>query len=271
MRTVPLALLLLSGCLDNTPPTLAPDALDDNLRWTWRNADTADDASLRDAASKLATAGKAETRTTPLKGQARLRLEAEDVQAVGLGGNDPSAARGLLIVNPFDCTLSRLQAILSAGDQASQYPDVYKSYARTFRTDQAAFLSGSAQRLDWDVTLKAALPVEDVYESRLRGGLRRVKGEATEATHGDFLVARTWLTAPAAFSAGSTSYFKQDYQVEIFWEQSPGKIFHAYGVWREIKVGSVNLTIEDDGFAQIVLDNLVKWDEQTARLCAQGG
>ena len=69
------------------------------------------------------------------------------------------------------------------------------------------------------------------------------------------------------FPSTSTSYFKQDYQIEVFWEQSPGRIFHGYGMWRDIKVGGFNLTIEDNGFLNIVLDNLVAWDTRTAELC----
>jgi hypothetical protein len=38
-------------------------------------------------------------------------------------------------------------------------------------------------------------------------------------------------------------------------------------MWRDIKAGGFNLSIEDNGFMNIVLDNLVKWDDQTAVLC----
>jgi hypothetical protein len=87
------------------------------------------------------------------------------------------------------------------------------------------------------------------------------------ATKGPFLITRTWLPAPATFSATSTSSFKQDYQLEIFWEQAPGTIFHAYAMWREIRDGGFNLTLEDNGFLNLVLDNLVSWDDKTAVLC----
>jgi len=38
-------------------------------------------------------------------------------------------------------------------------------------------------------------------------------------------------------------------------------------MWRDIKAGGFNLSIEDDGFFNIVLDNLVAWDTKTAELC----
>ncbi|MFT3711393.1 MAG: hypothetical protein QM817_27485 [Archangium sp.] len=269
MRVLPaICFLLFTGCLNSTPPSLAPDAVDANLRWFWVNGDSADDATLIDAASKLSVGGKADTRTSPLKGQMRERLASEDLKNVGLEANDPSTARGLIVVNLFDCTLDKLTNILIAQDQITQYPDVYKSYVRSYTNDDANFRSRGSDLITWQVDLSAALPVDDVYTSLIKGGVRRVRSTAESATKGDFLITRTWLTAPATFPSTSTSYFKQDYQIEVFWEQSPGKIFHAYGMWRDIKVGGFNLTIEDNGFMNIVLDNLVKWDTRTAELCA---
>ncbi|MFZ5444568.1 MAG: hypothetical protein ACOZQL_31535 [Myxococcota bacterium] len=266
MRRALLVLVLsASGCLNNTPPELAPEAIDENLRWFWVHGDAATDAELIDAAGKLSIAGKADTRTTALKGGLRRRLEAADIAPFGLTDTDPSTARGLLVVNLFDCSLGKLENILIAQDQASQYLDVYKSYTRTYTTDADAFRARTSDVIQWTVDVKAALPVEDVYTSTLKGGVRRVKAPAESATKGDFLVARTWLTAPATFVANSGNYFKQDYQLEVFWEQAPGRIFHAYAMWRDIK--AVGLTIEDDGFMNLVLDNLVKWDDRTAELC----
>lgn len=264
-----LLLLAATACLDRTPPPEAPDALDENLRWFWVQGASADDATLLEGAAKLAVAGKADTRTTPFKGQARFRLAPDDLAPVGLEATAPSTARGLMVVNLFDCTLPRLERILAAVDQRSQYEGVYDAYARTWTSDGDAFLAGAASALTWDVEVKASLPVADAYTSQLKGSLRRVAGPAEGATKGPFLVARTWLTAPATFGQGSTSHFTQDYQVEVFWEQAPGRIFHAYGLWRDIKVGSVGLTLEDDGFLNIVLDNLVAWDAKTAALCRQ--
>lgn len=262
-----LSVLCFAACLDKTPPETAPEAVDDNLKWFWVNGDSADDATLIDGAAKLSVAGKADTRTTPLKGQMRNRLETSDLTNVGLEANDPSTARGVIVVNLFDCTLPKLSAILAAKDQKAQYTDVYESYDRTFTSsDVDAFVNGSSSVLNWDIAARVALPLGDVYDSNLKGGLRRITASAESATKGDFIIARTYLTAPAMFqNPNTTSYFRQDYQIEIFWEQSPGRIFHAYGMWRDIK--TYDLTIEDNGFLNIVLDKLVNWDDQTAVLC----
>lgn len=260
--------LALSGCLNNTPPPLAPEKLDDNIRWFWVNNATVDDATLLDGAAKLGAAGDAASRTEALKGQMRGRLAAADLAPVGLDlTNDPSTARGLFIVNTYECTLKKLEGILIALDQKDQYTGVYDSYTRTYTSDAQAFTSGAADTLTWDVEVKASLPINDAYTSQLSGGIRRVKGAADGPTKGDLLITRTWLKAPATFNEGSSSYFRQDYQVEMYWEETPGKIFHAYGMWREIKVGGFNLSIEDNGFMNIVLDNLVAWDTTTAELC----
>jgi hypothetical protein len=44
-------------------------------------------------------------------------------------------------------------------------------------------------------------------------------------------------------------------------------IFHAVAVWRDIKLGAFNLTLEDNGFMNLSLDYLMKWDAKTAALC----
>jgi hypothetical protein len=268
LRLVPFAALLASGCMCGPPPPEAPSALDENLRWFWVNGAALDDKALLDGAAKLAAAGDADNRVKALKGQLPKRLEPADLAGVGLEAtNDPSTARGLMVLNAFDCTLDKLQAILIALDQKAQYDGVYDAYERTYSSDSEAFASGAAATLSWEVDLKASLPVNDTYSSHLKGSIRRVSAAADAATKGPFLIVRTYLPAPATFAASSTSWFKQDYQIELFWEAAPGRIFHAYGMWRDMKVGGLNLTLEDNSMMTIVLDNLVKWDDTTVQLC----
>lgn len=258
-----------TACLDNTPPPTAPESLDGNMRWWFANQLSAGDADLVDGAQKLAVAGKAETRTGALKSQ-MARLEPADLASVGLEGvNDPAAARGFLIVNLYDCTLEKLAPILVSTAQATLYDGVYDAYERTYTSDLGAWEAGGPARLSWDVTAKASLPIADTYTSHLQGGIRRIPA-AAPGQGGDVLVTRTWLPAAAEFvDPASTSYFRQDYQVEVYWEQAPGRLFHAYGMWRELKVGGFNLTTENDGMFNLLIDNLLKWDTKTAELCAR--
>ena len=113
--------------------------------------------------------------------------------------------------------------------------------------------------------MKCSLPIDDQYDALIKGSLRRIPGAAPGG--GDVLAYRSALPAPATFRGNSTSYFRQDYQLEIYWEQEPGKIFHSYGMWREMKVGGFNLTTEDNGMFNILIDNLQKWDVPTEELC----
>jgi hypothetical protein len=255
----------LWGCLDATPPPSAPESLDGNLRWWFAHQAGSTDAESADAVQKLATAGKADSRTQALKSQ-MARLEAADLAEVGLETvNDPQAARGFLVLNLYACTLDRLAEILISRDQATQYPGVYDAYDRTYTSDLDAWSSGAAKSLSWEVAMTATLPISDAYQAQLQGRLRRLPGAAPGG--GDVLVYRGTLAGPARFATTSTSSFKQDYQVEIFWEQEAGRIFHAYGMWREMKVGGFNLTTEDNGMFNLLIDNLLKWDERTVELC----
>jgi hypothetical protein len=194
------------------------------------------------------------------------RLAPEDLKEVGLDTTaDPSAARGFLLLNPYACTLDKLAEILVAADQPTQYPDVYDYYDRQYQGDRDAFLARDTATLSWKVSMKASLPVSDQYEALLEGALRRIPGAAPGG--GEVLVYRSALPSPATFAANSTSYFRQDYQLELYWERAPGEIFHAYGMWREMKVGGFNLTTEDNGMFNILIDNLEKWDDRTEVLC----
>ncbi len=251
------------------PPAPAPDGLADNVKWWWSSSATASASELIDAAGKLSAAGQAGSRTTPYKGQGK-RLESAELKVVGLESNDPSKARGLLVVNTYACSLDKLEQILISREQHTLYPDVYDTYERTYSADDArdAYLARRKPSLAWTVAMKVSLPVDDQYTASVKGSLTRVDAPRDSATKGPFLIARTHLPQAAAFrDPNSQSHFRQDYQIEVYWEESPGKIFHAYGMWRDIRVGGFGLTLEDNGMLAIVLDNLVKWDDQTVELC----
>ncbi len=256
--------LLLAGC---SSPELAPEPIDANLRWFWQHSETADEATLIDAANKLAVATESETRIKPIKGQMRQRLQPADLASIGLDGNDPSTARGVLVVNLFDCTLDKLEAIHIAADQMHYYPDAYGTYTRTFTSDFDAYARRDKDRLSWDSEETATLPIDDVYGAVRKGTLRRVRAPADGPTKGHFLVEKRYLTTPATFSPSSNSHILHDYEVEVFWEQSPGRIFHGYGGWRDIKDGSFDIGIEEDGFFNALLNDMIDWDTDTAALC----
>lgn len=258
-----------AACLDNSVPATAPTELDENVKWFWVNSTQLDDAALNDGAGKLATAGHADAWVMSLKGRTSQKLSASDLAAANITSElDPAETHGLLAVNMFDCTLPKLDKILADRDQFNLYAGVWDSNERTFTSDHDTYLAGSVATLSWDSTIKVSFPVGDQYTSLIKGTLRRVPAPAG-STRGPMLLARTWLDHPATFGSNSSSYFKQDYEIEIFWEQSAGKIFHAYGMWRDVKVGSFGLTLDDNGFTNLTLGNLISWDDKTAALCAK--
>jgi hypothetical protein len=268
-RLATAATLVFLACAP--PPQPAPAALDANVEWFWVHADSESDSVIADSAATLAVAGKAATRTTkdPLKARSRVTLTADELAPVNLTTNDPSTAKGLLAVDVFPCTLDKLESILSDPEQATLYPSTWDTYVRTMKGDRAAFLAKTAATVSWDAEVDITFPVADSYTSTMKGSLRRVHPPAGQVPS-DLILARTWLAEPAHFlTASSTSYVKQDYEIEIFWEQTPGTIFHAYGMWRDVKVGGFNYTLADDNFFTIVVNNLVDWDNKTAAICAR--
>lgn len=240
--------------------------LAENLRWSWLHGETADDGALLEGLEALSVAARADTRTTPLKGQLPLRLGPGDVEAERGASpeSDPAGARGLLLLNPLRCTLLRVAPLLAAGDQGALHPGLYDAYARTFDAASTPedFVQGRTDRLRWTAEWDAHFPPADGYHATQPGTLRRVGGR--------LLLGRSWLSGPARFAEGSTSRFPQDYQVELFWERAPGELFHALAAWRELRIGGLGLTTEDDAVFSPMLDRLVELDGELERACSGG-
>lgn len=264
-----IAIAAFTGC---TPPETipaAPDSIDANLAWFWLHAVDGTDADLSAGAGQLSVAGKADTRTMPLKARGRVDLTSEDLKPIGLESVDPTGAFPIVTVSFFSCTMDKLAAILSNPDQNAEYPNTWDKHDRTMEGDRDQFLARTAKTIGWTAQMNATFPVGDTYESVFKGSLRWVTPVKNEVPS-DFLVARLWLTAPATFTqANSTSYLKHDYEVEIFWEQEPGKMFHAYGMWRDVRIGGFGYTLDNNDFFVLVSNNLVDFDKKTEMQCAK--
>ena len=72
-----------------------------------------------------------------------------------------------------------------------------------------------------------------------------------------------------AFEEGSDKSMDQDYQLEIYWPRGPGRVVHAYAMWRQADWGS-GFTSDDEGVQRILLNNLIAWDDDTEKLCEEG-
>ena len=77
------------------------------------------------------------------------------------------------------------------------------------------------------------------------------------------------MTQPAAFDEGSKKSMDQDYQIEAFWERSPGELVHVYGMWRQGDYGA-GYTTDSEGVQRLILNGMSSWDDDTERLCAEG-
>ena len=232
----------------------APEDLDGLVHWLWDHHADEDDPGFEEALANLHTA------LDPL--EQSLTGDLTDLSAEqtdGYSEEDPALARGLMLANPFSCTLTDLAPILYALDQDTQYPDAYTDYDRRYTSDLDAFTSGEVDRITWEVTASAEM-MAVAYSEDLIGGLR----EIPEDLGGPALVAWTWIPEPAVFEDDSRSW-SQDYQVEAWIEPVPGELWHVYGFWRQLELGGLDM--DNDGVASTTLDGMADWDDQTEALC----
>lgn len=242
----------------------APEDLDGLTAWLWRGYEDASNKQIADAVRNLDEAVGAELFAEGQDGRLTA-LTPEDAALVGLSA-DPADAVGLYLVRDFGCTLPELEGILAALDQGAQYPDVYNAYDRAYTSDFEAWEGTESATLAWEVDYTATL-LGDTYSAHIIGGLRRIPDISAEETpFGPALLSRVYLPEAAIFEEETEKSLSQDYQIELFYEREPGRIAHAYGMWRASEYGS-GLNLEDDAVARILLNNLSDWDDQTAALC----
>lgn len=243
----------------------APSEVTDPIQWFWRNYATAADGEAADVLKKLNGQLSAVTPTAPMKSTIA-RLAKADISAFKVEGDpDPANAVGLLAVTEFACKLDKLADVITATDQDKKYPDAYKTYKRTHTTVYADWLAKKANLVAWDTELST--DNAGVVAESLSGGARRIADLGKEKSpFGSFLLSRTWLRKPGKFDDPDDSW-PQDWQIEVYYERTPGRMVHLFGVWRQMKVSV--LSTDDDSLQGLMLGNFVKWDAQTEKLCAQ--
>lgn len=242
----------------------APTELQSLVPWFWENYAAGDDEQVAEAVRNLDVALKGVTADEPLEASLN-RLVKAQLAVVGLDGvNDPAKAAGMVVATEIGCTLAQVEKVVIALEQDSLYPDVYDTYARKHTTDKVAYLARTAPTLAWDTAIKATI-VTNTYTENLKGGARFVKDRGkVESPFGAILVSRTWLPKPAVFE-DTDKKFPQDYQIEVYYERSPGRVVHLFGVWREMVIGG--LSTEDDSFVGLMTGNFINWDAKTDALC----
>lgn len=252
------------GCAPPLQP--APEDLDGLAHWFWDNGVAADAAAVLDAASGLVAAVEGDPRELPLTGTlsdlTRDQLVVTDIT----DDRDPEGAQGFYIASRLACSFQAVEEITTSTEQAEMRPGTYDAYERVYTSDEAAYRARETDVLRWQ-TDAALTPINAQYRSTLRAAARFVPAGATDAGPiGPVLVVLSWLVEPAEFDDPDSS-FTQDYQVEVFFEDAPGRVLHMYGIWREMKVGV--FTSDDDLFLDTTLNGLKDWDRRTEELCAE--
>ncbi len=226
--------------------------------WTGYSSSEADVAKLTADIEGIIQRGGG----TPL--QAKIsNLQKGDVANVGLDQNDVTLAAGMLLVSEITCTLADIEKLVIATNQDQLYPSTYDAYKRTYLSSQPDYAARKTDDVKWQTDLTASL-LSRQYESLLNGGNHYFK---TGGPGGKpMFFSRTFLTKPATFlKNGQGADFNQDYQIELYWERTPGHTAHFYGVWREFKMGTI--TSDSALYQSLVLGNLADFDKRTGLIC----
>lgn len=267
MRAALPMLMILAACRHIEEAEVDTDdplgTLDGVMHDWWAGWD-GDDANRASAATNSATVTAVATVDVPADGRLS-DLAADDLATVGMEDRDPSLGTGMYLLNRFPCALDVLTRTVIALNQDELYDGAYDSYDRTYTGDPDAFLAGGPS-LSWDIALASSY-IGASFTEQLKGEIRRIPDVDGL---GDVLIQRTWMPVPAVFEEGSNKTFDQDYQVEVYWESAPGTIAHQYAIWRQIDMGG-GVDNDSDLLLGITLDNLAKFDDGTAGICAAGG
>ncbi len=247
----------------------APESIDALARWYWVNYDDLTDEEVLDGVQNL------DAEVTTLLRQDKMPLKAkldgltkDDIAHLPLPpGTNPSLAQGLVVVTTMPCTLEQVETIFIGDDFASSFPDVYDSYAREYLTSFDDYVARTSSELAWTTTYQATL-IGDPYTSEVSGEARWVPAmDREEGPPGPALLSRSVLMKPASFAADSNKSMPQDYQIDLYYERSPGEVVHMFAVWRQMNVGT--LTTDDDILVNVMLANFVEWDQRMSKLCGR--
>jgi hypothetical protein len=191
------------------------------------------------------------------------RLTAADLPAPLKDKVDPGKAVGMMVATDIPCSLAQVERLTIARNQPELYPDVYVTYDRTYVTSDTDYLERKIDRLKWATQLTADLQGE--YSSKLDGTIRYVAHASPDAK--PVLLVRSFFPEPAVCKKAENRW-DQDYQIELYYERSPGSVVHVYALWRDLKLGS--LTLETQIATSVQLSGLIDWDVRTGKLCKDG-
>ena len=252
----------VTGCITITN---APEDLEIAVKSYWQDYEKASDGDVAEA-TRTVDAIVQPLRTSgqfPTTGRIG-KLEQADLGEVGMKDKgDASSAQGIMIATEIGCTLDQIERILIAKNQTELYPEVYTSYDRTYAASADDYLARKATTFSWSTHYSATV-ASSSYDVTVLSGVRRIPDLGKEKTpFGSVLLSRTYWPAPAHVVNEGKSW-KQDYQMEAYYETEPGKVIHLYGVWREIDMG---YSMASDSIVKFMLNSMLEWDDRTTELC----
>ena len=247
------------------PVDPAPEDLDGLFHWFWTNYEAAGDGDWLDAVNNAHAAMGMAALEDVVDGTLT-EFTREEMDVVGMREDaDPSELAGLYLLNVLPCTVDQVEGIITALDQMSMYEEAYDSYEREYTSDSDAYFAGEVSTLSFTSDIGSGM-LGASYTETVEGLVRRVPTDG-DFNYGDVLLARYHIPEEAVWDTDGF-FFTQDYQVEIYYERSPGELAHLYGLWRHMGYGQGST--QDEGIARQVLNGLADWDERTAEICVGG-
>ena len=262
--TTTLAVIAVAGvgCKAVEP---APEDLDGLFHWFWTNYEAATDDDWLDGINNAHAAMGMGVLEDVVDGSLS-SFTREEMDLVAMREDaDPGELAGLYLLNVLPCTVEQVEEIVTSLDQMAIYDEAYESYAREYTSDEEAYFDREEATLSFSSDIGATM-LGASYTETVEGLVRWVPRD-DDHNHGPVLMARYHMPEEAIWDT-SGFFFTQDYQVEIYYERSPGELAHLYGLWRNM--GYQEGSTSDGNIARMVLDRLAEWDERTAEICVNG-
>ncbi|MFH1811446.1 MAG: hypothetical protein ABIJ09_22080 [Pseudomonadota bacterium] len=261
-------LLLWSMFACEPPLEPAPEDINGIAHWLWVNYLQADDTAMVDAMRKVHKANAFDTFSEQDRGLLK-DLTRDELAVVDMQDRDPKPAQGMFVTNMFDCDLIKLEKILYDLNQAEKYPEVYDTYQRTYTSSLDDYTSRQSNTITWDMYYEATPMPAAKYGAHSKGGLRYIGADdSVELAYGPAILSRIYMPDPAEYFDTDANEYLFDFQLELFYEPTPGRIAHFYPVWRHMAFHGVNASTDDNWIIDTILNGLLDWDTRTQELCA---
>lgn len=247
------------ACTPVAPPPAGAEAA---LHWLYQHAGDADDASLVRALENFDAelgARIAPTFDAPLSDP----LLAAEIADTGLP-HDPSTTFGIIAATELPCPLGKVEPLHVALDQ-NELHGGYDAYQRVYSTSADEYHARRTNLLEWDTEYTLTVVGGLTYTARIKGEIRSVAADPAKFPAGRVLVGRAFLKEPAVFANEGSDYFRQDYQLDLYYERAGGKTVHVFAAWREMRMG----IFSPEQTAEFMRGGSKDADQRVAARCAE--